>query len=162
MLVLLREESTGDETRLARGSSFLTLTQAIAKGGEYERGQRLEIAVEHTLTGDAPLAVWTPETGWTTTVYADVNGGDGPLLMSHLLLHEVTERLYTGTESFEPVAVDLCYLFAAIAKGTSVEWPEPQHPDDEGDRYTNVVKFCRGLFPEGHAIWKHITIQRGE
>lgn len=154
MLVLKREESDGEYTRLARDQKVLPLTQALTKGGEYEREQRLEIAVEHDFTDDVPLAEWTPETGWKVTTFAD----DEALLQAHLDVHEVSERLYVGTDSFEPVGMDLAYLFAALAKGASDEWYEPEGPQDGPDRYTNVVKLCRGIFPEGHRLWQHVTI----
>lgn len=157
MLILKREESDGEWTVLERNHRVRPLTAAIVAGGEYERGQRLEIAEEKHGPCDVPLAEWTPETGWTTTVYADVNGQDEGLWLSHLMVHEVSERLYLEISSFEPIAVELCYLLAALGKGTTVEWEQPEDPADASDVYEDIVKLCRHVFPEGHAIWQHVS-----
>ena len=72
------------------------------------------------------------------------------------LIVEVADKLYEETESFEPIALDIAYLFVAIAKGdTIVEWDEP----DPGDGpYENTVKLFRNLFPSEHPVWNYIIV----
>ena len=75
------------------------------------------------------------------------------------LIAEISDAIFENTESLEPIALDLAYLYPAIVKGTIVEWYEPTtDPDDASDRYTNTLKLLRHLFPPEHAIWAHIVI----
>lgn len=79
------------------------------------------------------------------------------------LITEVSDRLYESTESLEPLALDLSYLFPAIARGMSVEWCEPTtEPEDASDLHTNAVRLFRHLFPPEHPVWRHIRVLRTE
>jgi hypothetical protein len=159
MLRLIREESDGTWTVLARDHHVLPLTLAVTD--EYEREQRLEIVHEDqrlspSPSGDAPLATWQPELGWMVTTFA----GDQDLLQAHLNVHEFTERLYFAVDDLSPLALDLVYLLAALAKGGMVEWEVAEalmyDPDDD-DNFRVLSKLCRLTFHDGHQLWKHVS-----
>ena len=104
---------------------------------------------------DLLVAWWTLERGWKVTPFGETLENVKELL----LVHELGIRLFCETESLEPIALDLAYLYPAIIIGNTVQWEEPTTgPEDESDRYTNIVKLFRHLFPSGHTVWEYIEV----
>lgn len=73
------------------------------------------------------------------------------------LIAEVSDRMYEETNSFEfgTLGADLAYLYAAIAKGTCVQWTDDTKRGE-------TLKLLRETFPPDHAVWKSIEIEADE
>lgn len=63
---------------------------------------------------------------------------------------EIYDTLMINTDSFEPFAIYLAYLFPAILKGT---WVDVDYYDPKGRKFWNVLS---DNFSNDHFVWNYV------
>ena len=87
-----------------------------------------------------PVLNWTRDQGW----HDPVRGADAyPELRTILTIHEVCHRSYQVDAIW---LWDLCHLLLAITTNGK-----------HHSREQRFIDRCREVFPEGHAVWKHLA-----
>ena len=69
-------------------------------------------------------------------------------------LLSVYDKLYESLESFEPIAIHLCYLMGAILKDSYIEL------DLNIDRDAEFYKVLGDAFGSDHFIWNYIKLYK--
>ncbi len=70
---------------------------------------------------------------------------------------EVYDKLFESTESFEPIALYVCYLIPAILRNDPNDYIDLNMGNYEDREFHKLLS---NLFPKDHFVWNHIKIYK--